>query len=94
MAIDHLFGDIDAHGAAIRAQSASLETEHRPSLAMCRLRVPSAGAPVRWHARNLSPGLSRNFQVIYEQANALGQKVQTAGSNMASTDNAVGSGWA
>jgi len=38
--------------------------------------------------------LGRNFQVIYEQANAHGAKVQTAGSNMASTDNAVGSSWA
>ncbi|WP_156763400.1 WXG100 family type VII secretion target, partial [Mycobacterium scrofulaceum] len=38
--------------------------------------------------------LGRNFQVIYEQANAHGQKVQTAGSNMASTDSAVGSSWA
>ncbi|MGH3523875.1 MAG: type VII secretion protein EsxI, partial [Mycobacterium sp.] len=38
--------------------------------------------------------LGRNFQVIYEQANAHGSKVQTAGSNMASTDSAVGSSWA
>jgi ESAT-6 family protein len=35
-----------------------------------------------------------NFGVIYEQENTHGQKVQTAGSNMASTDSAVGSGWA
>ncbi len=33
-------------------------------------------------------------QVIYEQANAHGQKVQAAGSNMAQTDSAVGSSWA
>ena len=38
--------------------------------------------------------LGRNFQVIYEQANAHGSKVQSAGSNMASTDSAVGSSWA
>jgi hypothetical protein len=38
--------------------------------------------------------VGRNFQVIYEQANAHGQKVQTAGSNMSSTDSAVGSSWA
>jgi hypothetical protein len=38
--------------------------------------------------------LGRNFQVIYEQANSHGQKVQTAGSNMSSTDSAVGSSWA
>ena len=38
--------------------------------------------------------LGRNFQVIYEQANQHGQKVQSAGSNMAQTDSAVGSSWA
>ena len=38
--------------------------------------------------------LGRNFQVIYEQANQHGQKVQSAGNNMASTDSAVGSSWA
>ncbi len=38
--------------------------------------------------------LGRNFQVIYEQANTHGQNVQIAGSNMASTDTAVGAGWA
>jgi hypothetical protein len=38
--------------------------------------------------------LGRNFQVICEQANAHGAKVQTAGSNMASTDSAVASSWA
>jgi hypothetical protein len=38
--------------------------------------------------------LGRNFQVIYGQASAHGQRVQTAGTNMASTDSAVGSNWA
>jgi hypothetical protein len=38
--------------------------------------------------------LRRNFQVIYERARAPGQKVQTAGGNMAGTDWAVGSSWA
>ncbi len=33
-------------------------------------------------------------EVIYEQANAHGQKVQAAGNNMAQTDSAVGSSWA
>lgn len=38
--------------------------------------------------------LGRNFAVIYQQANAHGQKIQAAGSNMAQTDSAVGSSWA
>jgi hypothetical protein len=37
---------------------------------------------------------NRNFQVIYQQANAHGSKVQTAGSNMNATNSAVGSSWA
>jgi hypothetical protein len=32
--------------------------------------------------------------VIYQQANQHGSNVQSAGSNMASTDSAVGSSWA
>ncbi|MCV6987457.1 type VII secretion protein EsxI [Mycobacterium shinjukuense] len=70
MTINYQFGDVDAHGATIRAQAASLEAEHQATQ------------------------LGRNFQVIYEQANAHGQKIQTAGSNMAQTDSAVGSSWA
>jgi Proteins of 100 residues with WXG len=35
--------------------------------------------------------LSRNFEVIYQQANARGSQLQIAGSHMASTDCAVGS---
>jgi uncharacterized protein YukE len=38
--------------------------------------------------------LGRNFQVIYEQANQHGSKVQSASANMSSTDSAVGSSWA
>jgi hypothetical protein len=38
--------------------------------------------------------LARNFQLIYEQAGAHGQKVLAAGGNMAGTDSAVGSRWA
>jgi hypothetical protein len=38
--------------------------------------------------------LGRNFQTIYQQANSHGQKVQTAGNNMSSTDSAVGGSWA
>lgn len=39
--------------------------------------------------------LGRNFQVLYEQGSAHGQKARSAGSsNMASTDSAVGSSWA
>lgn len=35
MTINYQFGDVDAHGATIRAQAASLEASTRPSSAMC-----------------------------------------------------------
>jgi len=38
--------------------------------------------------------LGSNVQAIYEQANAHGITVETAGTNMADTDSAVGSSWA
>ncbi len=38
--------------------------------------------------------LGRNFAVIYQQANSHGQKVQSAGNNMANTDASIGSSWA
>jgi hypothetical protein len=38
--------------------------------------------------------LGRIFEVIYQQAIAHGQKMQTAGTNMFDTDCAVGSSWA
>jgi hypothetical protein len=38
--------------------------------------------------------LSRNFEVIYQQANTHGSQVQSAGSHTAGTDWAVGSSWA
>ncbi|RFZ01826.1 putative ESAT-6-like protein 6 [Mycobacterium marinum] len=59
----------------------------------------SAHRPLRWGAGSVAcqefiTQLGRNFQVIYEQANSHGQKVQAAGNNMAQTDSAVGSSWA
>ncbi len=55
MSISYQFGDVEAHGALIRAQAASLEAEHQ---AIVR-DVLAAGdfwvAPVRWPARSSSP---------------------------------------
>jgi hypothetical protein len=56
--------------------------------------VPTRGCAGSRACQQFITELGRDFQVIYEQANAHGSKVQTAGANMASTDNAVGSSWA
>ena len=83
----------DAHGALILAQAASLEAEHQAIGA--RLAAGDFwGGAGSTACQEFITQLGRNFQVIYEQANAHGQKVQTAGSNMNSTDSAVGSSWA
>jgi hypothetical protein len=71
MTINYQFGDVDAHGAIIRAQAAALEAEYRGA--------GSAAAQVA-----ITP-LGRNVQVTSEHAGAPGQKVQRAGSSMTGT---------
>jgi hypothetical protein len=94
MTINYQFGDVGAHGALIRAQATSLEAEHQ---SIVRDVLPAGdfpGGAGSAACQQFSSQLGRNFQVISEQANAHRQKVQAAGSNMASTDSAVGSSWA
>ena len=94
MTINYQFVDVDAHGATIRAQAAALEAEHQSIIRD----VLAAGdfwcGAGSTACQQFITELGRNFQVIYEQADAHGSKVQTAGSNMADTDSAVGSSWA
>ena len=94
MTINYQFGDVDAHGALIRAQAASLEAEHQAIVRDVLAAGDFWGGAGSVACQEFITQLGRNFQVIYEQANAHGQKVQTAGSNMASTDSTVASGWA
>lgn len=94
MSISYQFGDIDAHGALIRAQAAALEAEHQAIVRDVLAAGDFWGGAGSVACQEFITRLGRNFQVIYEQANAHGSKVQTAGSNMASTDSAVGSSWA
>ncbi|RFZ13691.1 putative ESAT-6-like protein 6 [Mycobacterium marinum] len=91
MTINYQFGDVDAHGALIRAQAASLEAEHQ---AIVRDVLAAGDFWGGAGSVEFITQLGRNFQVIYEQANSHGQKVQAAGNNMAQTDSAVSSSWA
>jgi hypothetical protein len=70
MTVNYQFGDVDAHGATIRAQAASSEAEHQ---AIVR-DVLAAGD-------------------FWGGAGSTARQEQTAGSNMAGTDSAVGSSW-
>ena len=94
MSINYQFGDVDAHGATIRAQSAALEAEHQAIIRDVLAAGDFWGGAGSTACQQFITELGRNFQVIYEQASAHGAKVQTAGSNMASTDASVGSSWA
>ncbi len=94
MSINYQFGDVNAHGALIRAQAASLEAEHQAIVHDVLAAGDFWGGSGSVACQEFVAQLGRNFQVIYEQANAHGQKVQTAGNNMANTDASVGSSWA
>ncbi len=89
MTINYQFGDVDAHGAMIRAQAASLEAEHQAIVRDVLAAGDFWGGAGSVACQEFITQLGRNFQVIYEQANAHGQKVQAAGNNMAQTDSAV-----
>ena len=94
MSINYQFGDVDAHGAMIRAQAVSLEAEHQAIVRDVLAAGDFWGGSGSAACQEFITQLGRNFQVIYEQAATHGNKVQQAGGNMASTDSAVGSSWA
>ena len=94
MSINYQFGDVAAHGGVIRAQAAAMEAEHQAIIRDVLAAGDFWGGSGSVACQQFITDLGRNFQVIYDQANAHGSKVQTAGSNMASTDSAVGSSWA
>lgn len=94
MSINYQFGDVDAHGALIRAQAAALEAEHQAIVQDVLAAGDFWGGAGSVACQEFVAQLGQNFQVIYSQANAHGQKVQSAGNNMADTDAAVGSSWA
>ena len=93
MTINYQFGDVDTHGALIRAQATSLEAEHQAIIRDVLAAGDFWGGLGSVACQEFITQLGRNFQVIYQPANAHGQKVQTAGNNMNATDNAVGSSW-
>jgi WXG100 family type VII secretion target len=75
-------------------EAASLEAEHQSIVRDVLAAGDFWGGSGSVACQEFITQLGRNFQVIYEQANSHGQKVQTAGNNMSSTDSAVGSSWA
>ena len=72
MTINYQFGDVDAHGALIRAQAASLEAEHQAIVRDVLAAGDFWGGSGSVACQEFITQLGRNFQVIYEQANAHG----------------------
>ncbi|CML06540.1 WXG100 family type VII secretion target [Mycobacterium tuberculosis] len=75
-------------------QAAALEAEHQAIVRDVLAAGDFWGGAGSVACQEFITALGRNFAVIYQQANAHGQKIQAAGSNMAQTDSAVGSSWA
>lgn len=94
MTMSYPIGDVDAHGATIRAQAAAPEAGHQAIVRDVLATGDFWGGAGSAACQDFTNQLGRNFQVIYEQVNARGSKVQTAGSNMSGTDCAAGSSWA
>jgi uncharacterized protein YukE len=94
MTIDYQFGDVDAHGATIRARAASLRAVHQEIVRDVLASGDFWGGAGSAACQGFITQLGRNFQLIYERTDAHGQKVQAASSNMAGTDSAVSSSWA
>ncbi|TKR36092.1 WXG100 family type VII secretion target [Mycobacterium tuberculosis] len=67
----------------IRAQAGLLEAEHQAIVRDVLAAGDFWGGAGSVACQEFITQLGRNFQVIYEQANAHGQKVQAAGNNMA-----------
>ncbi len=70
MSISYQFGDVDAHGALIRAQAASLEAEHQSIVRDVLAAGDFWGGSGSVACQEFITQLGRNFQVIYEQANS------------------------
>ncbi|RFZ06890.1 putative ESAT-6-like protein 6 [Mycobacterium marinum] len=70
MTINYQFGDVDAHGALIRAQAASLEAEHQAIVRDVLAAGDFWGGAGSVACQEFITQLGRNFQVIYEQANS------------------------
>ncbi|WP_179475226.1 WXG100 family type VII secretion target [Mycolicibacterium vinylchloridicum] len=93
MSINYVFGDIDAHGAVIKAQAAALEAEHQAIIRDVVAASDFWGGAGSMSYQDFVTQLGRNFQIIYQQAANHGNRVQSAGNSMADTDGAVGSSW-
>ncbi len=67
MTINYQFGDVDAHGAMIRALAGLLEAEHQAIISDVLTASDFWGGAGSAACQGFITQLGRNFQVIYEQ---------------------------
>jgi hypothetical protein len=85
MTINYQFGDVDTHGATICVQAIAFEAEHQAIIRDVLAAGDFWGGDGSTACQQFITELGRNLRVVYEQTNAHGAKVQTAGANMAET---------
>ncbi len=67
MTINYQFGDVDAHGAMIRALAGLLEAEHQAIISDVLTASDFWGGAGSAACQGFITQLGRNFQVIYER---------------------------
>ncbi len=70
MTINYQFGDVDAHGAMIRALAGLLEAEHQAIISDVLTASDFWGGAGSAACQGFITQLGRNFQVIYDAAAA------------------------
>ncbi len=79
MTINYQFGDVDAHGAMIRAQAGLLEAEHQAIIRDVLTASDFWGGAGSAACQGFITQLGRNFQVIYEDVDLKLVAQQTPG---------------
>ncbi|OPX07358.1 WXG100 family type VII secretion target [Mycobacterium sp. AT1] len=91
--IKYGYADVDAHGALLKAQAASLENEHQAILKNLNEAAEFWGGVGSSGFQEFVSELNRNFAVIFQELDQHGGKVQTAGHNTSAGDQGVAGTW-
>lgn len=79
MSINYQFGDVDAHGALIRAQAASLEAEHQAIIRDVLAAGDFGAVRVRWPAKSSSPSWAATSRSSTSRPTPMGKKSKPPG---------------
>jgi uncharacterized protein YukE len=91
--IKYGYADVEAHGALLKSQAASLENEHQAILKHLNEAAEFWGGTGSSNFQEFVAELNRNFAVIFQELDQHGGKVQTASHNTSGTDSGVAGTW-